>query len=239
MSGSFGRQAVRRAKVERFFRARDSWRLTDVCWAPVKALIRVVVDSDGVQNLAEVDFHPHDRAAGRRMVFLHQCSAIDAKQVVQRAACASISQLRRQLKAPHQRTDPADVGLENKWELELGARRFDLANIICESCFPVYARRLASVVHLCDLTDAEDQVGVASEHQALKVTDLLPVLLLRRAEDALPKVSYPFGRRVPVEAGPKILRALCSGCGRSVLISRVHNHTYLSHRFGPPAVACF
>ena len=67
------------------------------------------------------------------------------------------------------------------------------------------------------LAGAQGQVGVASEQQALKIADLLPVLLLRCAEDALPEVSYLFGRLAPVDAGPKILWALCSGYGRSVL----------------------
>src|SRR5947209_5333536 len=75
----------------------------------------------------------------------------------------------------------------------------------------VHARRAASGIDLRDLSNAQNHVRITPQQELLKVADLLPLLLLRCAEDPLPQVRHLTIRLNPVDAGPSFFEARCSG----------------------------
>src|SRR5260370_30365099 len=84
----------------------------------------------------------------------------------------------------------------------------------------IYARRRTPVIDLRHLTNGEDQVGITPQEQLLQTTHLLPVPLLRRAEDPLLEPLHQAVGCGPVDAGPV-------ACPMALDRGRVHPGVYL------------
>ena len=66
----------------------------------------------------------------------------------------------------------------------------------------IHPRCAAPGVDLRDLAHTEDVVRIAPQQELLEVPDLLPLLLLRRAEDPLPQIRHLAVGLRPVHVGP-------------------------------------
>ncbi len=75
----------------------------------------------------------------------------------------------------------------------------------------VHPRSAAPGVDLRDLAHALDVVRIAPQQELLEVPDLLPLLLLRRAEDPLPQIRHLAVGLGPADAGPGLVQARGSG----------------------------